>query len=141
MGRPYWFRRLAASGERYLLAVPSNTAIRDLQTAPPVSSGLGHRFQRPWQNLEAWSLALEAEVWQRIDVRDGNKRPLVVKVVKQRAVTHRRQQGEEEMVVVIRYCNRDNQQVVKVDYWLSNAGPETLLEEFARVAKAKHRIE
>jgi SRSO17 transposase len=45
------------------------------------------------------------------------------------------------MVVVIRYCDRDNQQVMKVDYWLSNAGPETLMEEFARVAKAKHRIE
>ena len=36
MGRPYWFRRrLAALGERYLLAVPSNTAMRDLETAPP----------------------------------------------------------------------------------------------------------
>jgi len=45
------------------------------------------------------------------------------------------------MVVVIRYCDRDNQQVMKVDYWLSNAGPETLMEEFTRVAKAKHRIE
>jgi SRSO17 transposase len=45
------------------------------------------------------------------------------------------------MVVVIRYCDRDNQQVMKVDYGLSNAGPETLMEECARVAKAKHRIE
>lgn len=36
MGRPYWFRRrLAGLGEQYLLAVPSNTAIRDLETAPP----------------------------------------------------------------------------------------------------------
>jgi hypothetical protein len=36
MGRPAWFRRrLAALGERYLLAVPSNTAMRDLETAPP----------------------------------------------------------------------------------------------------------
>ena len=35
MGRPYWFRRrLAALGERYLLAVPSNTALRDLETEP-----------------------------------------------------------------------------------------------------------
>ena len=91
MGQPYRFRRLAASGERHLLAVPSNTAILDLPTDPPVSSGLEHRFQRPWQNLAAWSQALEAEVWQRIDVRDGNKRPLVVKVVKRRVVTHRRQ--------------------------------------------------
>jgi SRSO17 transposase len=36
MGRPYWVRRrLAALGERYLLAVPSNPALRDLATEPP----------------------------------------------------------------------------------------------------------
>ena len=33
MGRPYWFRRrLEALGERYVLAVPSNTLMRDLET-------------------------------------------------------------------------------------------------------------
>ena len=36
MGRPYWFRRrLATLGERYLLAVPSHTALRALETEPP----------------------------------------------------------------------------------------------------------
>ena len=36
MGRPAWFRReLRGRGERYLLAVPSNTLIRDLEVAPP----------------------------------------------------------------------------------------------------------
>jgi len=45
------------------------------------------------------------------------------------------------MLVVIRYRDRDNQQVIKVDYYLSNAGPETPLWECARVAKAEHRIE
>jgi SRSO17 transposase len=36
MGRPSWCRRrLAALGERYLLAVPSNTLMRDLETPPP----------------------------------------------------------------------------------------------------------
>jgi len=44
-------------------------------------------------------------------------------------------------VWVIRYRDRDQEQVVKVDYYLSNAAPETALEEFARVAKAEHRIE
>ena len=43
--------------------------------------------------------------------------------------------------MVIRYRDRDQEQVVKVDYYLSNAAPETPLEEFARVAKAEHRIE
>src|SRR5713226_8539506 len=42
MGRPYWFRRrLAALGERYVLAVPSNTLCRDLEVEPPASSGRG----------------------------------------------------------------------------------------------------
>jgi len=144
MGRPYWFRRrLAALGERYLLAVPSNTAMRDVETEPPESSGRGRPPQRPWQRVEAWSQSLGDEAWQRIDVRDGSKGPLVVEVVKRRVVsrTHRRQQGDEEILVVIRYRDRDNQQVVKVDYYLSNAVPETPLWEFVRVAKAEHRIE
>ncbi len=144
MGRPYWFRRrLAALGERYLLAVPSNTALRDLETAPPESSGRGRPGQRPWHSVETWSQALGEESWRRIDVRDGSKGPLVVEAVKRRVVsrTHRRQQGDEETLVVIRYRDRDQQEVVKVDYYLSNAVPETPLWEFARVAKAEHRIE
>jgi hypothetical protein len=41
----------------------------------------------------------------------------------------------------MRSRDRDNQQVVKVDYYLANAAPETPLWQFARVAKAEHRIE
>ena len=75
-------------------------------------------------------------------MRDGSKGPLVVETVKRRVVsrTHRRQQGDEEILVVSRYRDRDNQQGVKVDDSLSNAVPETPLGECARVAKAEHRI-
>ena len=144
MGRPYWFRRrLAALGERYVLAVPSNTLCRDLESPLPPYGGLGRRPQRPWHNVAVWSQALDEAAWQRVDVRDGSKGPLVVEVVKRRVVsrTHRRQQGDEELLVVIRYRDRDNHQVVKVDYYLSNAAPETPRWELARVAKAAHRIE
>ena len=144
MGRPYWFRRrLAALGERYLWAVPSNTALRDLATAPPAYSGRGRPGKRPWHSVETWSQALGEDSWQRIDVRDGSKGPLVVEAVKRRGVsrTHRRQPGDEEMLVVIRSRDRDQQDVVKVDYSLSNAAPETPLWELARVATAAHRIE
>ena len=43
--------------------------------------------------------------------------------------------------MVIRSRDRDQQEVVKVDYYLSNAAPETPLWELARVATAAHRIE
>jgi hypothetical protein len=102
MGRPYWFRRrLATLGERYMLAVPSNTLIRDLETAPPEASGRSRRPQRPWQRVDQWAQAQGDDAWRRIDVRDGAKGPLVVDVVKRRVLsrTHRRQQGHEEMVV------------------------------------------
>ena len=144
MGRPYGFRRrLAFLGERYLLAVPSNTAMRDLEVEPPVASGRGRPPTRPWQRVAAWSQSLDDAAWQRIDVRDGSKGPLVVEVVKRRvgSRTHRRQQGDEELLVVIRYRDREQAQVVKVDYYLSNAVSETPLWELARVAKAAHRIE
>jgi SRSO17 transposase len=144
MGRPSWFRRrLAGLGKRYMLAVPSNTLIRDLESQLPPSSGRGRQPKRPWQSVAVWRQGLDEEAWQRVDVRDGSKGPLVVEVVKRRVVsrTHRRQQGDEELLVVIRYRDRDNQQVVKVDYYLSNAAPETPQGELARVAKAAHRIE
>jgi len=144
MGRPSWFRRrLATLGERSLLAVPSNTTIRDLETPPPEYRGKGRHLTRPWQSVAAWSQALDDAAWRRINVRDGAKGPLVVEVVKRRVVsrTHRRQQGDEELLTVIRYRDRDQGDIVKVDYYLSNTVPETSLEELARVAKAEHRIE
>jgi SRSO17 transposase len=126
-----------------VLAVPSNTTRRDREVEPPASSGRGRRPTRPWHSVEAWSQSLADETWRRIDGRDGAKGPLGVEAVKRRVVsrTHRRQQGDEEILVVIRDRDRDNQQVVQVDYSLSNAVPETPLGECARVAKAEPRIE
>jgi SRSO17 transposase len=144
MGRPYWFRRrLARLGERYMLAVPGNTLIRDLETALPASRGRGRPPTPPWQRVEAWSAALAEGAWQRIDGRDGSKGPLVVEVGKRRVVarTPRRQQGDEELLIVLRYRDRDHQQVVKVDFYLSKAAPGIPLWQLARVAKAEHRIE
>lgn len=144
MGRPYSFRRrLDRLGERYLLAVPSNTLIRDLDSDEPPYSGHGRRPKRPWQRVDRWVDSLSKRAWTTIDVRDGAKGPLVIEIVKRRVVgrTHRRQEGHEEVLVVIRYRDRDNRRVVKTDYYLSNASADVELAEFARVAKAEHRIE
>jgi SRSO17 transposase len=144
MGRPSWFhRRLAALGERSLVAVPSNTTMRDLATEPPDYSGRGRPPRRLWHTVASWSQALADDAWQRLAGRDGSKGPLVVEALTRRVVSrnNRRQQGDEETLVVIRYRDRDQQEVVKGDYSLSNALPETPLGECARAAKAEHRIE
>lgn len=144
LGRPYWFRRcLRQRGEQYLLAVPSNTLIRDLEVEPPPRTKPGRAPNRPWVRVDKWMEARPAAEWTTVDVRDASKGPLLVEMLKRRvaARTNRRQQGHDEVLVVIRYKDRDNQRVVKMDYYLSNAAAETSLLEFGRVAKAEHRIE
>ena len=144
MGRPYWFRRdLQQRGEQYLLAVPSNTLIRDLEVEPPTNRGKGRPPNRPWVRVDLWLAAQPATAWTTLDVRDGAKGPLIVESLKRRvaARTDKHRQAADEVLVVLRYKDRDDQHVVKTDYYFSNASSETPLPEFARVAKSEHRIE
>jgi SRSO17 transposase len=139
MGRSTWFRReLTGLHERYLLAIPSNTTIRDLE-APPLHDP--HRRKRAFEQVRVWAAALSAAAWTKIDVRDGQRGPLMVEAVKTRVVakTDRRRIGPEEVLVVLRSAQEDGSW--KYDYYLSNAPCDTPLAEFARVAKAEHRIE
>jgi SRSO17 transposase len=142
MGRSSAFRRdLRACGERYVLAVPSNTLVRDLDASPPEYGGRGRRPQVPYVRVDRWCQALPENAWTTVDVRDGAKGPLVVQAVKTRvqAKSDRRRNGPEEVLVVVREEQSDG--TMKHDYHLSNGAPETALAEFARVVKAEHRIE
>lgn len=143
MGRSTRFRRdLRALGEQYLLNVPSNTGIRDLAGKRPPYGGHGARPKRPFERVDQWAAALPESAWTRVDVRDGEKGPLVVHIVKTRVVarTERKHRGAtEELLVVTR--SEEEHGKVKLDYSLSNAPVETPLEELARVVKAEHRIE
>lgn len=141
MGRCSRFRAwLRERGEQYLLAVPSNTSLRDLSVAAPPWSGQGRKPKRPWQAAHAWLQDVPASAWMRVEVRDGEKGPLVVEAVTCRvqARTEQRRVGPEELLLVTRVKERGGW---KHDYYLSNASAETPLEELARVAKAAHRIE
>lgn len=142
MGRSSAFRRdLRVLEERYLLAVPSNTLIRDLNAEPPPYSGRGRHPQVPFTRVDRWREALPRKAWKSISVRDAARGPLVVQAVKTRvlAKTDRRRNGPEETLVILREVQGDG--TMKHDYYLSNASADTLLAEFARVAKAEHRVE
>lgn len=142
MGRPSGFRRkLRERKEQYLLMVPSNTTIRDLDAQPPEYGGHGRRPQQPFQRVDRWAAALPKSAWTECNVRDGAKGPLVVEVARCRVLTRteRSQPHEEEALLVFRAKQEDG--TWKHDYALSNAAAETPLAEFARVFKAEHRIE
>ena len=142
LGRSSWFRQeLRARNECYLLAVPANTLVRDLTADNPPYAGRGPRPQVPFTRVERWCAALPEEVWQTIDVRDGEKGPLAVQAV--RRLVQARNEGQPsdvaEFLVVFRERQEDG--AWKHDYLLAHAPLPTSLEEFARVFKAQHRIE
>jgi SRSO17 transposase len=142
MGRPSGFRgQLRDRGERYLLGVPSNTLVRDLDVPPPEYSGRGRSPKSPFLRLDRWRAALPERAWTRIDVRDGEKGPLVVEVAKRRvqARTETGGTGSEELLFVTRESQPGGK--FKHDYYLSDADPEESLKELARVSRAAHRVE
>ena len=143
IGRSTRFRRqLRTLGEVYLLAVPSNTSVRDLDGECPPYRGRGPRPKPPFQRVDRWCASLREEAWTRVDVRDGEKGPLVVEIATARVVARterRRTDAAEELLVVTRCLGEEGK--VKHDYHLSNADPQTPQEELARVAKAEHRVE
>jgi SRSO17 transposase len=142
MGRSSAFRRaLRERKERYLLMIPSNTTVRDLDSATPEYIGRGRHPKQPFQRVDRWTTSLPKSAWTKIDVRDGVQGPLVVEVARCRVLarTERNQPDHEETLLVFRAKQSDGSW--KRDYALSNAPVETPLAEFARVFKSEHRIE
>jgi SRSO17 transposase len=142
LGRCSWFRQeLRSRQERYLLAVPSNTAVRDLIAPDPPYAGHGRRRRAPFTRVDRWCAAVPEEAWQVIEVRAGEKGPLVVQAAW--GLVQARAEGRVSDVaeVLVAFRERQGDGTWKHDYLLSNAPLDTPLTEFARAFKAQHRVE
>jgi SRSO17 transposase len=141
MGRSSHFRQqLRSRGERYLLAVPSNTLVRDLLNEPRRGGG-GSRRRGPFVRAEAWRAGLPEEAWETVEVRDGEKGPLLVQAAW--ALVQAKEQGKASDVaeMLVAFRERQGDGGWKHDYALSNVVVEITREGFARVHKAEHRVE
>ena len=94
-----------------------------------------------FQTATKWCGTLPEDAWTRLEVRDAEKGPLSVDIVKRSVSgrTEKKQVAPPETLVVIRW--RDEEGVQKIDYYMSNAPVTTPLKEFARVSKLHTRIE
>jgi SRSO17 transposase len=142
LGRSSRFRQeLRLRNEHYLLAVPSNTRVRDLTLPDPPYGGRGPRPKVPFTRVDRWCAGVPESAWETIEVRDGEKGPLATQAV--RRLVQARTEGKDseaaEWLVVFRERQQDG--TWKRDYLLSFAPLTTPLREFARVFKAEHRIE
>jgi len=139
-GRASAFRAaLRLRGERHVLDVPCNTTVRDLERRRPPRkrAGIGRKREVPFRRVDVWAAGQPESRWERIEVRPGEKGPLLVDAmtVRVRAKQDGRI-GPEERLVVVRPVGES-----RVDYALTNAGPEVPLAEVVRARRQRHRIE
>ena len=82
-GRVLAFRaHLRDRQERYVLDVPCNTLVRDLGEVPPPRRRLAGRAPKaPFRRVDEWAARQPASSWQSMEVRPGEKGPLVVEAV------------------------------------------------------------
>jgi SRSO17 transposase len=142
LGRCSWFRReLRSRDECYLLAVPSNTSVRDLAAPDPPYPGCGRPPLSPFGRADRWSAAVPQGAWRSVEVRDGEKGPVVVQAARTLVQARADNRASEVAEVLVVFRERQPDGTWKHDYLLSNAPLDTSLAEFARVFKAQHRIE
>jgi hypothetical protein len=164
LGRHTGFRQaLRERDERYMLGVPCNTTIRDLEALPPEYQGRGRRPKAPWQSVTVWRQSLAPTAWRRLTVRDGEKGPVAIEMVKHRVQTRmeRKRTGPEEWLVITRrpladertlapHASRDatdHDARYRYHYYLTPTHgaavtcQEPSVEELARVIKASTCIE
>jgi SRSO17 transposase len=141
-GRVLAFRAgLRERRERYVLDVPCNTLVRDLEeTPPPRQHASGRAPKPPFRRVDEWAARQPASSWQRLEVRPGEKGPLVVEaaeVPRVQTLDEERHVGPVERLVVIRSIEAET----KTWYTLSNAAAEVPLTEVVFAHGERHRVE
>jgi SRSO17 transposase len=125
---------LRGRGLHYVLDVPSNTLVRDLEEAP------AHGQRRPpWRRADAWAQALPRRRWRKVRVGAGAKGPKVVWAAEAWVQTKDEDGcvGPRERLVVIRTTDREPQ----TWYTLSNTSAEVPLVKVVAVHGRRHGVE
>jgi len=139
-GRASEFRAgLRGRGERYVLDVPCNTLVRDLERRRPRRrhAGRGRKREVPFQRVDVWAKSQPESRWVRLTVRAGEKGPLEVDALTTRVLARQDGRiGPEERLIVMRSVGES-----RTDYALSNAAAEVPLSEPVRAQRQRHRIE
>jgi SRSO17 transposase len=139
-GRAGEFRaELRQREERYVVDVPCNTLIRDLEARPPRRTRKrGRKRKTPFERVDEWAERQPASRWKRMLVRAGEKGPREVEAMKVRVQTKQEGRvGPEELLLI----ERTVEETPQTSYHLSNAGSGVRLEELVRGRSERHRVE
>jgi SRSO17 transposase len=119
---------------RYVLDVPCNTLVRDIDEPPPP----GKRYP-PWRRVDEWARLQPSSRWRRMRLGDGAKGPKGARVAEAwvQAKGEGGRCGPPERLVVIRAIDREP----RTWFTLSNAPARVAVERLAQVHGQRHGIE
>ena len=89
---------------------PATPRCATCQVPLPEYAGRGRPPKAPWQSVTAWRQSLPADAWTHLTVRDGEKGPVEIEMVKRRVQTRieRKRTGPKEWLVVTRRLLADD---------------------------------
>lgn len=131
MGRVSELREeLRRRGERYVLDVPCNTLVREIDPA----KGRG-----PFERIEVWAARQPRQRWQTLTMGAGSKEPQRVQALKRRVQTKDEEGrvGPGETALVVRTLGKEP----RTYYALSNGSREEELAELVRAKLERQRVE
>jgi SRSO17 transposase len=133
--------KLRGRRQRYVMDVPCNTLVRVREDVPLSAkrrkrgkAKRGRPRQPRWVRVDAWTAQQRASRWQQIEVRAGEKGPLVVEVL--HAPVETKDKSQERLTVI-----RTVESQPKTHYTLSNAAASVPVEEIVWAHDDRHRIE
>lgn len=141
-GRGFAFRgALQKMGERYLLEIPCNLRVRDINAPPPprIAGRRGGPAKPPFIAARRWMAERQDKDWEKIHIRDGTKAPLIVWAVRARVQTvdAKRYSKAAQWLLVI----KTDDKIPEYRYYFSNAEEEVSLGEMVHAASARQWIE
>src|SRR5438128_545815 len=118
----------------YVLDVPCNTQIRDLNETPAEG-----RRRPPWRRADAWARSQPQRHWRKVRLGAGSKGPKVVRAWEAwvQVKDEDGRAGRRERLVVIRAVDREP----RCWYTLSNAPAEVPLAKLVEVHSRRHGAE
>jgi SRSO17 transposase len=152
-GRVTEFRaELRRRRRQYVVDVPCNTLVRivSAEDGAATASDPGRKRRRAakkkvrrgrprlplWVRVDEWAAKQPAAVWRRIEVRAGEKGPLVVEVLDAMAQTRGKGKTQERLLVI-----RTVEANPQTHYCLSNAASSVPIETIVDHHDDRHRIE
>lgn len=137
-GRAAEFREaLREEGEHYVLDVPCNTLVRDLDERVR-RRGRKRPRKPPFRRVDTWLARQPDNRWQETEIRAGEKGPLRAKAIRARVQTRTKGRvGAAECLVVIRTREAEP----RTYYTLSDTASAAATTEIVRAHSERHRVE